>query len=55
MPDNGQVSITWRELAAHYVEFVQWVAQRHGLPDGPIREDDYTRFKNEYERASDDT
>lgn len=44
--------MTWKELAAKLPEFVQWVVQRHGpLPEGPIREADYNRFKAEYEGA----
>jgi hypothetical protein len=45
--------MTWRELAAIQPEFVQWVAQRHGgLPEGPIEDADYERFKAEYEADS---
>lgn len=42
--------MTWRDLAARFPEFVQWIVARFGpLPDGPIREADYERFKAAYE------
>ena len=45
--------MTWKELAAHYPEFVQWVVARHGgLPEGPIQEEDYNRFAAEFERRA---
>lgn len=42
--------MTWRDLALVYPGFVQWLVQKHGpLPDGPVLEEDYNRFKAEYE------
>lgn len=42
--------MTWKELAEALPEFVAWIVQRHGgVPEGPITEDDYNRFKAEYE------
>jgi hypothetical protein len=42
----------WRELVAIQPDFVQWIVQRHGgLPEGPIKEDDYNRLKAEYEHG----
>jgi hypothetical protein len=42
--------LSWEDLAKIYPEFVQWVVQRFGpLPDGPVLEEDYDRFKDAYE------
>lgn len=41
--------MTWLDLALVYPEFVGWVAQRYGgVPDGAVTEEDYNRFKTEY-------
>lgn len=40
---------TWKELAVHFPEFVQWIVQRYGgVPEGPIKREDYLRFQTEY-------
>jgi len=45
--------VTWRDLAVRYPEFVQWIVQTYGpLPDGPVIEADYGRFKAAYEKAN---
>ena len=44
--------MTWKDLAEKFPEFVQWIVQKFGpLPDGPIEENDYNRFKEAYERT----
>ena len=43
--------MTWSQLAEHYPEFVAWVVQKFGpLPEGPVKEADYNRFKAAYEK-----
>lgn len=42
------LAITWRELASIFPQFVQWAAQRGPLPDGEIREADYSRLAGEF-------
>jgi len=43
--------MTWRDIAARYPEFVQWIVQRHGgLPDGPVEQADYERYSAEWEQ-----
>lgn len=40
----------WNEVAAIHPEFVQWVVQKFGpLPDGPVVEADYERFRAAFE------
>jgi len=35
----------WKDAAVRFPEFVQWIVARFGpLPDGEIREADYSRF-----------
>ena len=44
--------MTWKDVAANYPEFVQWVVARFGpLPDGPIQQEDYERFAAAYQAA----
>ena len=46
--------MTWRDIAARYPEFVQWIVQRHGgLPDGPVEQADYERYSAEWESRED--
>ena len=43
------IQFTWHDAAARYPEFVQWIVATYGpLPDGPITEEDYARFYNDY-------
>lgn len=42
--------MTWRDIAALYPDFVQWVVQVHGpRHDGPVTEEEYTLLKMAYE------
>lgn len=44
---------TWRDVAASYPEFVQWVVATFGpLPDGEVTEEDWVRYKDAYERRA---
>ena len=46
-------TMTWRDIAGRYPEFVQWVVQRFGpLPEGEVRREDYERFARAYERET---
>lgn len=41
--------ITWKELAAEFPEFVQWVVQKYGpLPEGPVSEEEIIRYTEEF-------
>lgn len=41
---------TWNQLAKVFPEFVQWIAATHGpLPEGTVTDEDWSRFKAEYE------
>ena len=41
--------MTWKDVAVRYPEFVQWiVAKFGGLPEGPVRPNDYNRFVTAY-------
>jgi hypothetical protein len=41
----------WRDVAVAYPEFVQWIVAKFGpLPDGPVRQADYEKFRTAYER-----
>ena len=42
--------MTWNDVALSYPEFTQWIVQKFGpLPDGPVKLEDYERFKAAYE------
>lgn len=42
--------MTWKDIAVRFPQFVQWVTQRHGpLPDGEVKQEDYERYKMEWE------
>lgn len=44
---------TWKDIALFYPHFVQWIVQKYGsVPDGPATEEDYDRFKVEYEKET---
>jgi hypothetical protein len=44
-------NITWKHLAIQYPEFVQWIVAKFGpLPDGKIKQEDYERFAEAYQR-----
>ena len=48
--------MTWRDVAVRYPEFVQWVVARFGpLPEGPVIQEDYERFANAYQTASEES
>lgn len=43
----------WHDVATWYPEFVQWCVAKHGpLPDGPVKQKDYDRLKDEYLEAT---
>lgn len=45
--------VTWREVAALYPGFVQWIVAIHGpLPDGEVTIADYERYREEYESVT---
>ena len=44
------MSITWRQVAVLFPEFVQWVAQTHGHLPEECTEDDYTMYANEWRK-----
>lgn len=48
------MELTWKDLVYKFPDFgppfVAWIVQRYGpLPDGPIKEEDYERFRAAYE------
>jgi hypothetical protein len=44
--------ITWNDVAYQHPEFVAWVVQRYGpLPEGPVIEEDYERYRTAWERS----
>lgn len=53
IPDEAPV--TWMqafEAEILPVEFLNWLAQTHGVPEGNIKRVDYERYKAEYEKAN---
>lgn len=41
--------MTWKDVARHYPEFVQWAVQTHGpLPEGEVTREDYERLAGAY-------
>jgi len=44
--------ITWKDVAKQHPAFVAWIVQRYGpLPEGPVTELDYERYRTSYERS----
>lgn len=44
-----ETELTWKVMTTLLPEFVQWIVQKYGpLPEGPIKQTDYERFKKEY-------
>ena len=45
--------MTWKDVAVWQPEFTQWIVQRYGpLPDGPVIEEDFSRYAAEFRGVS---
>jgi hypothetical protein len=45
--------VSWKDVAVHYPEFVQWIVAKFGpLPDGEVNRADYEWFAEAYQRSS---
>lgn len=41
--------MTWKDVAAKYPEFVQWIVQTHGpLPDGAVKQEQFDELTDQY-------